>query len=200
MKRCNNCGWYNRNELTKCEKCGEPLGLPIEEEIQAEEESSKAPSPEPARPARNYSATMRDAGAALKAAEGEPGIRVCPKCSYPLAGDDEICPNCGAKLRGTTRKDASHAAPVAAPAAAQNPFNATVRDFPVSHSPQVPKAHAAVGKETMREIPKALMQEEPEPTREIFKLVSVSDPNYPDIYLSVGDIVTIGNRRFRFEK
>lgn len=197
MKRCNNCGWYNRNELTKCEKCGEPLGMPIEqmESLEAEEPVNE-PSPEPARQSRIYSATMRDNGAAMKAIGGEAEARVCPKCSYPLAGDDEDCPNCGAKLRGTTRKDASHAAP----AAAANPFNATVRDIPASLKAQAPKAAAKLGKETMRELPKELVETEPEPAQEIFKLVSVSDPNYPDVYLSVGDIVTIGSRRFRFEK
>jgi hypothetical protein len=199
MKRCNNCGWYNRNELTKCEKCGEPLGLPLEELAALEEkENAREVQPEPARPARTYSATMRDTGAAMKAIGGEPEARVCPKCSYPLAGDDEICPNCGAKLRGTTRKDAAHAAPAAAPA--PNPYNATVRDIPGQHRAQAPKAPAKMGKETMREIPKELTETEPEPSQEIFKLVSVSDPNYPDVYLSVGDIVTIGSRRFRFEK
>ena len=150
MKRCNNCGWYNRNELTRCEKCGEPLGLPLEElESLAAQENVKESSPEPARPARTYSATMRDTGAAMKALGGEPGARVCPKCSYPLAGDDEICPNCGAKLRVSTRKDATHAVSAAAPAAAPNPYNATVRDVPSSRRSQPSPAPAKIGKETM---------------------------------------------------
>lgn len=169
MKRCNNCGWYNRNELTKCEKCGEPLGLPLEElESHETEETKVVPSFEPGENGRVYSATMRDTGAVQKTFGGETETRICPKCSYPLVGDDEVCPNCGTKLHGATRKDASHL--------------------------------SRAGKMTIREVPKELTDVEPEPTQDIFKLVSVSDPNYPDVYLSVGDIVTIGSRRFRFEK
>ena len=35
---------------------------------------------------------------------------------------------------------------------------------------------------------------------QIYRLVPVSDNSYPVIYLSEGDIVTIGNRRYKFEK
>ena len=55
MIRCNNCGWFNLNTATHCEKCGEPLDSSQIEEPQEEPKEEKgmpvvADAPSPAHP------------------------------------------------------------------------------------------------------------------------------------------------------
>ena len=128
MIRCNNCGWFNLNTATSCEKCGEALDLTLVEEPKEElHEPSDTPAPSPAsplaetepklmnktvrlgedevapQPKKGYGATVLDAGAVIK--EMEEDVSYCPKCRYPLVSHPEFCPNCGTTLRRDTRKD-----------------------------------------------------------------------------------------------
>ena len=132
MIRCNNCGWFNLNTATSCEKCGEALDLTLVEEPKEElHEPSDTPAPSPAsplaetepklmnktvrlgedevapQPKKGYGATVLDAGAVIK--EMEEDVSYCPKCRYPLVSHPEFCPNCGTTLRRDTRKDAASA-------------------------------------------------------------------------------------------
>lgn len=190
MKRCDNCGWYNPDTAQKCEKCGEKLPEFTEPERQESPAEPAAPDFTPAHPLAqteprpvpgerrrprsqgNYAATMLNAGVAFdapEAASAAPGV--CPKCHYPIAGNPETCPNCGASLRRNTRQDASHASsqpvqPEPAPQPVQprqNQMMSTIRDG----SPQAARAKAApapaaaYGKATIRDVPRYLRQEEP---------------------------------------
>lgn len=145
MKRCNNCGWFNLDSATQCEKCEEE-SFDIIEESPAEESAPVVEEPEPvveepavevaapeepvaavveepkeeSRPKpmmatiavgakgvslpnmgskaekKNLAATVMDARAALQLDSEEES---CPKCCYPISGDMEYCPNCGATIR-----------------------------------------------------------------------------------------------------
>lgn len=147
MKRCNNCGWFNLDSATQCEKCEEesfdiieespaeesapvveePKAEPVVEEpaveVAAPEEPVAAVVEEPKEESRpntmmatiavgakgvslpdmgskaekkNLAATVMDARAALQLDSEEES---CPKCCYPISGDMEYCPNCGATIR-----------------------------------------------------------------------------------------------------
>ncbi len=200
MIRCDNCGWYNNDGLTTCEKCGEPLNS------SAPVSQPAAPAPQPAAPVSepkaklsktvrlgepvhvpepqpeveskpvkaNLRATVMDAGAAIKAAQEEIPDK-CPKCHYPLSGENETCPNCGAPLRGRTRKDAVSSSKEYMPANDNaKRFNATVRDFsgvvPVSETPG-----------------------------ETYRLVPI-DGSSRAIQLQLNGIVLIGGVQYRFTK
>lgn len=139
MKRCNNCGWFNLDSATQCEKCEEesfdiieespaeesapvveePKAEPVVEEPTVEvtapeepkEESHQKPMmatiavgakgvslPDMGSKAKkkNLAATVMDARAELQLDSEE---SLCPKCCYPISGDMEYCPNCGATIR-----------------------------------------------------------------------------------------------------
>lgn len=147
MKRCNNCGWFNLDSATQCEKCEEesfdiieespveesapvveePKAEPVVEEPTVEvaafeesvanvveepnEESHQKPMmatiavgakgvslPDMGSKAKkkNLAATVMDARAELQLDSEESS---CPKCCYPISGDMEYCPNCGATIR-----------------------------------------------------------------------------------------------------
>mgnify|MGYP002624971379 CR=1 FL=1 len=233
MKRCDNCGWYNPDKLSQCEKCGEPLGdytlpEPEEQDPQPAGEASFTPAhplseTEP-KPSRNkeYAKTLRyvDPGAPFASeAEEEAAPGTCPKCHYPVIGNPDSCPNCGAVLRRNTRKDASHAVP-RQPAesrqpAVPNPMNATIRDG-VPAARQAVQSAAAFGKSTIRDIPGRSQSQDrsaPDPARqsapaapeitsnaETFRLVPIADTVTPVVYLREGDLVTIGGKTYRFVK
>ena len=147
MKRCNNCGWFNLDSATQCEKCEEESfdiieespaeeSAPVVEEPKAEpvveEPTVEVAAPEePVAPVveepkeeshqkpmmatiavgakgvshsdmgskakkKNLAATVMDARAELQLDSEESS---CPKCCYPISGDMEYCPNCGATIR-----------------------------------------------------------------------------------------------------
>lgn len=224
MKRCDNCGWGNPDSLDRCEKCGNPLGEAITEEETIEQAQAEEPAPEAApapasAPARvsKYSATMRDTRN-LADTLNEAASSVCPKCGYPIAGIADFCPNCGAKVKAAAPQPTvaiNGAARPAAPARPEaSPYQATVRD---AGAAAATKQGAAFGKATITEflarpfLRKATSTVETEPREpqpaarpaeqpQVYKLVPVNNASYPTIYLSEGDIVTIGNRRYKFEK
>lgn len=259
MKRCDNCGWYNSDARTTCEKCGERLGESIEAErppqasdnpsagfepahplAQTEPKPQTEPRQRPARQSR-WSATMRVTEGVLDSVKEEPAPGVCPKCHYPVAGNPETCPNCGAPLRRSTRKDASSAvrqeapAPAPAPAPVQQPVQpqnnfgkATIRDPRAAMASAAP-APAPVqqpvqpqnnfGKATIRDARAAMppaapapapapspapVQAQPAPAArpadEVFRLVPVTDPSAPILYMREGDLVIIDGKRYRFVK
>lgn len=147
MKRCNNCGWFNLDSATQCEKCEEesfdiieaspaeesapvveePKEEPVVEEPTVEvaafeepvapvvEEPKEESHPKPMMATiavgakgvslpnmeskakkKNLAATVMDARAELQLDSEESS---CPKCCYPISGDMEYCPNCGATIR-----------------------------------------------------------------------------------------------------
>lgn len=210
MKRCDNCGWMNQDHLDRCEKCGNVLGLSEEEQQQQEQNREEKPQPEAPAKASKYSATMLNASRlADTLAEGNSSD--CPKCGYPLSGKPEKCPNCGARLVNTTVKDTP-----ASPAPA-SPYSATVRDVSAARAVAAPAPQAAgtpSGKSikgTVRDFFGHSSSRKPDPAPaapaasaathgQVYRLVPVGNASYPVIYVSEGDIITIGDRRYKFEK
>lgn len=224
MIRCNNCGWYNDDTLTVCEKCGEPLSVssaspaPSHNAFSktvrrgAEEESDPKPKSFKAT-RRNVSRTLKDEEA--EAPQAPPVADVCPKCHYPLYHGAHVCPNCGTQIQAPdpipAPTPASEPAPEAAfaPAPSSSPvakFKATVRDFnPVTNeqSPQAadqPKpANANVklsGKATIRDV-SAVLQGNESALQTGPRLIPL-DGMSPIIYLSSDSIVVINGHQYRF--
>ena len=173
---------------------------------------------------KNFSATVMDATASL---EGDEPIQ-CPKCRYPIFGFTETCPNCGASLKNAlkatvlpgapaatvkdmTAEEAAPQAPAAEPAPAfkgtvresaapvapqpASPFKGTVRE---SASPAEPRPVRRAPKATVREIPAELLSDNQ--AGEVWRLIPVESPDPEILILKPGEIVTIGNRRYKFQK
>ena len=237
MKRCDNCGWYNPDSMSVCGKCGEPLAdiIEPEEPVQQSDEagnygftpahplSETEPRPVPYETRKELSKTLRyvDPDAPL-ASGNEAADGSCPKCHYPVAGNPEVCPNCGASLRRNTRKDARSMQAPAAQQAQQRVspgMMATVRDgVPAARAAVQPSQQGSFGKSTIRDVPGNRQgapaypaypaAQAPEPVQgpqvtsnaETFRLVPLADTVTPVVYLREGDIVTIGGKRYRFVK
>jgi rRNA maturation protein Nop10 len=185
MVRCDNCGWYNLDSSDKCEKCGEPL------------KRTEAPA--------SFKKTVRFTPPHQENPDiqqvSDTALAECPKCKYPLSGDPAFCPNCGTTLR--------HSAPPPVPANSTAPetkksdLKATVvigsgTPGPVS---AVADSLRKTGKETIRDLPKNLLQGQPrEPERTLYRLVPLHGNDHPEVQFEEGDVVTIANLRFRFVK
>ena len=89
--RCDNCGWNNPEGIEKCQKCNQVLQPVIEQPAFVPETKV---SPMPAND-MSYKATTIDAGKFANSNVKEIKTIECPKCSYPLTGGTDICPNCG---------------------------------------------------------------------------------------------------------
>lgn len=187
-----------------------PVQVPVEAPVKAPVEEAEPVAPAPANPMLEtvrlnapevpkknaFSATVMDIGAVRPV--GEPVH--CPKCRYPVYGFAETCPNCGSSLKkvmqGTmvesTSKTVKDAVPEKEPemAPAQSSlFKGTVREAPLSETPRrSPKA-------TVREIPAALKEEV-----EYWRLIPVESPDPEVILMKPGEIISIGNRRYKFQK
>ena len=113
--RCNNCGWDNAPGSSVCVKCGHPLqsgdshyqdpyngvnvpnynggGEPTPRPTVLNSQQSE-PTP---RPTRIVNSADLQNQAAMKATVSE-APKSCPHCGYPVVGDFNSCPNCGASL------------------------------------------------------------------------------------------------------
>lgn len=187
MKRCNNCGWYNQDSAVSCEKCQD---VSFKAVVMPEEEAAPVIQPEKAAdnpvmetvafgggmPAahdvssmrRKYAATVLDAGSSVKTEEEI----TCHKCRYPIVGNVEYCPNCGATVRA----------------------NAAVNQAPAPQGPKVVDRSAL--KATVRDVSDCIGKVD----SEVFRLVPVDEPGEHPYELRVGDVVVIGGCRYKFQK
>ncbi|MBQ8938913.1 MAG: zinc ribbon domain-containing protein [Paludibacteraceae bacterium] len=79
--RCNNCGWENPDNLTRCEKCNSPLSSGA---------SNRPAHQQPVQ--QNFSKTVNEAMVFPDSPVG--GANVCPRCGYPMRPGMMVCPNC----------------------------------------------------------------------------------------------------------
>ena len=117
--RCNNCGWDNAPGSSVCVKCGHPLQVlagpsqPLDpyRGVNVPNYNGGDPTPRPTvinnlqaepapRPTRIVNSADLQSQAALKATISQ-APKSCPHCGYPVVGDFNSCPNCGASI-GTT--------------------------------------------------------------------------------------------------
>ena len=124
MVRCDNCGWYNEDGATTCQKCGEPLNVPVTpapqepkpEEIPQPETTSQTPpvsAPNKETHPKPFSKTVR-MGEPVSAPESAPAPTPAPaaKPNYKATVIDAgliqtmveeapmICPKCHYPLSG----------------------------------------------------------------------------------------------------
>ena len=113
--RCNNCGWDNAPSSSVCVKCGHPLQTgeshyqdPYSGVNVPNYNGGGEPMPRPTvintqqaepapRPTRIVSNADLQNHATLKATISQVPMS-CPHCGYPVVGDFNNCPNCGASL------------------------------------------------------------------------------------------------------
>jgi len=174
----------------------------------------------------SFSATVLDSSSVFNTEESVQ----CPKCRYPVYGFVDTCPNCGASLKRamqdapqvsssvpartvpelepvsknmpapTVIVDSGHLQP---PCPVDHPSNTlhmkgTVRDNPSVNDAFV-KPLPKKGKETIREIPADLVDDIPV-VHEQWRLIPVESPDSETIVMSLGDVIQIGNRKYKFQK
>lgn len=89
--RCRNCGYENRDGISKCEKCNTSLsGGDFESHVRTgtEREFSK----ELMKTVNENSYSNNEAN------EDKPKGNNCPKCNYPIMKNASVCPQCNSSL------------------------------------------------------------------------------------------------------
>ena len=183
MKICNNCGWYNQDSAVSCVKCQDTSFKQMAEAVVEEQPISRpvettgmatvafnAESPVISKKSseqKKFAATVLDAEAYMHRDKEQS----CRECRYPIVGNVDYCPNCGAAVCGST---ASGQVPVAAD-----------ENKPVARNL----------KATVRDVSECL-----ETKSEMFRLVPMDSPDGQSYQMTVGDVVTIGGCRYRFQK
>lgn len=223
MKRCNNCGWFNLDSAVQCEKCGDESFKPvIEEEIQVVEEQPAAvveveqkeeevvPEEvvveeavvEEAAPHNAMASTVMLGAGGITRPDKDSH---CPKCRYPIVGNVDYCPNCGATVRNETE------AAVPGPAevkpleklheAVGRSFDpkATVRDIPEELMTDEKLEKVEVEKAEVEKVEEVKVEKE-EVKEEKYKLVSIDTIGALPVVLELDKIVLIEGRRYRFTK
>lgn len=226
MKRCNNCGWFNLDSATHCEKCDEesfelvveipeeefkeePEAEPVEklEEPKVIEDepsflkgtvafSMSEPSHQPEQPSP---APKKGLSATIMDVSGviaSASTIHCHKCNYPIAGLVEYCPNCGA----TIKRQAAHAEELSEVEIQPKPVPAKElnRTVRIDAGPSHnPSASKSNElKATVRDIPEELISDD----KAVCRLVPVGELGETVIELREGCEVVIGGHRYRFEK
>ena len=101
--RCNNCGWENPGENSKCEKCSTVLSNSVlhRNERAYEESSSREFNP-------NKTVRENEIFGDIQQNDRESSSN-CSECGYPIRESDKSCPNCNhstnAAPRQQTRRD-----------------------------------------------------------------------------------------------
>ena len=103
--RCNNCGWENPDQNSKCEKCNTPLQNDL--------------SRQAAQPVRNLNKTVAESAAFPETKDKD--AHLCAECGYPLREGARVCPNCG---YGVTTNEHQSSAPHKQPAQVHQQANA----------------------------------------------------------------------------
>lgn len=208
MKRCNNCGWYNHDSATCCEKCEEESFEPVVEDVvftelvtepssvAVQEPESEAVAVHEVKSAKNQMMETVAFGPvhvvpnqqvrknlAATVMDATAVLRTenethCPKCRYPIIGFVEYCPNCGATIRSNTEVGA-----------------------PVSKVTKIESCDDVAKpldlKATVRDIPEELViKEDPG----LFRLVPIDDLGEASYEMHLGDVIVLGGRRYKFEK
>ena len=188
MKICNNCGWYNQDSATSCVKCQDTSFKPIadapsenESPVSNIDAGTSAGNPVMSTVAFNsegpmlsrqsskqnkYAATVLDADAVLQSGREQN----CRKCRYPIVGNVDYCPNCGATIKSDVES--------------------------VSERPSVDKDSAPVSslKATVRDISECMKGDD------VFRLVPIDAPGESAYEMNLGDVISIRGCRYRFQK
>src|ERR1700759_5081238 len=95
--RCNNCGWLNSDEDSRCVKCNSPLTPAKREEPGVRE--GAAPEVNSQETAASQPGSM--AGPESRGPDRSVvGVIPCPVCDYPANGRVQNCPMYGSSLKG----------------------------------------------------------------------------------------------------
>lgn len=131
--RCRNCGWDNKEENTKCEKCNAPI-VGTSSNASSENRSTQMVAARPvlregtSQKTSLYNSSIEDVRKTRR--EGDMEVEslltkdtaalhhdtsstLCPECEYPITGFMNSCPMCGSNLKAaqpnviaqTVRKD-----------------------------------------------------------------------------------------------
>lgn len=215
MKRCNNCGWYNKDTAVRCEKCDEDSFEPVvevEEEVPVSEPTPEptpapapAPDPEPEPepviepvheeiPVKNV---MQETVAFGVSAPVHKPVRqslaatVMDASAVMGTPSETKCPKCCYPVIGYVEYCPNCGATIKAgneSAAAPETVAKTVAE-PRDSKPGL--------KATVRDIPEELVCEEDPDT---YRLVPVDALGEAPVVLKLGDVVVLGGKKYRFQK
>lgn len=186
MKRCNNCGWYNQDSVISCVKCQDCSFEPVLEAAIESVDSASEPVQTISKSIsdtvtfvdatmqnatsmrKKYAATVLDTGAV----QMDTKENVCHKCRYPIVGNVDYCPNCGATIKNNSKKEIS-----------------TLQKEDKSVSVLSLKA-------TVRDIPESLIEKD----ENVYTLISLDAPDKVSFKMRPGDVISIGGQRYKFQK
>lgn len=229
MKRCNNCGWFNPDSVRRCEKCDEEsFELVVENQYEKDvdvvkpQESEKpknnfanatiayghggvnSPKSDDAPKSEDVKTTVIDSSNRLEGA-GQGAPSSCPKCRYPISGNVEYCPNCGATIRSNSR------ATIRTQLITEADVNTTVSVESENFDPRATviinnlkpevktkdsKASSGNLKATVRDVPEELIVD----NKDCYRLVPVDGLGEAIIELNIGEEVVVAGRRYKFQK
>ncbi len=254
MKRCNNCGWFNLDSASICEKC-EDSSFEIVEEPEVKEyvvnvdlepvdekvvekttpmaatvafSAQDVPIPAASEKRKVMSATIMDASVFVPEPALANSPTSCPKCCYPVSGEVDYCPNCGATIR-------KPAMPVSKSKPEQVPTHASESDSfskatVIAAAPALEKATVATVMKSSEDVPEVPQYSKTVPIGQNFdvleskpssmlkatvadidpsllsddsdccRLVPVDSLGESEIILRPGEDVVIFGKKYRFEK
>ena len=129
----------------------------------------------------------------------------CHKCRYPISGNVEYCPNCGATIRNNNPRATVRTQPlqgdisatVSEQSAGFDPMKTVALGAEAPAKPQAPAASSSSNlKATVRDVPEELIVD----NKECYKLVPVDAIGDPIIELTLDTEVVIAGRRYKFQK
>ena len=217
MKRCNNCGWFNPDSATICEKCEESsfdVDEALVESVAPVPEDVSVPEPVVEPHLKNpMAATVVFAvpEAPVQAASVVDDQASCPKCCYPVSGDVDFCPNCGATIRkpvpvGTQIESSFGMKTVMCSPREELKDTVAEEVKPFSAAQTVPLGVGAVPgvqsgscdlKATVADVNNFCSVDD---EADCSRLVPVDVLGEPDILLRPGEVVVILGKKYRFEK
>lgn len=222
MKRCNNCGWFNLDTATRCEKCDDDsLELHIETPTEPEQEKPVIATPivqleepkqmveeTPARP--NMMATVSFGASPLQEPKVEESATNTKRnhlaatvmdVSNVLEAETSSvqCPKCCYPIAGYMEYCPNCGTTIKKRSA----INETAKEeqTPQPQPQSILKKTITIGnthslKETIRDIPENLVDEK----EDCYLLVPVDSIGDASIELHLGQIVNIGGRNYKFQK
>ena len=218
MKRCNNCGWFNLDTATRCEKCDEEsLDVVVETPTDAKTEETVTPAPEvipeedtqatEQTPAHHHMMATVALGAVSPQSTKQESSTPAPKNKHLAATVMDAagafsaetaatqCPKCCYPIAGHMEYCPNCGATIR-----KSQSTCVKETIKEEHPKTEPYCQNGVKtlKETMRDIPTHLVEEEK--TGDCYYLVPIDSIGDASIELYLDQVVNIGGHRYKFQK
>ncbi|MBO5419876.1 MAG: hypothetical protein J6A22_07300 [Bacteroidales bacterium] len=222
MKRCNNCGWFNKDSALRCEKCDEDSFEPVIEEQKTESDNQSAAEPLAEPIPDSIPEDLPETNGDDSSQDNTGSVAKDVIKATVAFGAEEVVSKPVAKALAATVMDASAAVseqveetacpkcryPIVGFVEYCPNCGATINRVKVEkkEEPENPKSfaktiaehcHTSSLKATVREIPEELVSNE-DPDE--YKLEPVDALGESPIRMKLDDVVVIGGVKYRFRK